>query len=50
MGSQENAVGKVTMQCQLLGLDRDNMNLLLILEQSSGVRVSNVNVCLSIIM
>lgn len=38
VGSQESAVGKVTMQCQLLGLDRENMNLLLILEQSSGVR------------
>ena len=42
VGSQESAVGKVTMQCQLLGLDRENMNLLLILDQSSGVRVSSV--------
>ena len=40
VGSQESAVGKLTMQCQLLGLDRENMNLLLVLDQSSGVNVS----------
>lgn len=40
VGSQDSAVGKLTTQCQLLGLDRENMNLLLVLDQSSGVNVS----------
>jgi len=35
--SQESPLGRLTMQCQLLGLERDTMNVLLDLSQSPGM-------------
>ena len=40
VGSRNSTIGKLTMQCQMLGLDRDNLNALLDLSQSAGMSVS----------
>lgn len=40
VGNRGSSVGKLSMQCQLLGLDRENLNVLLDLSQSAGMSVS----------
>ena len=40
VGSRNSTIGKLTMQCQMLGLDRDDLNALLDLSQSAGMSVS----------
>ena len=40
VGSKDSPLGKLSMQCMMLGLDRANMNVLLELNSSSGTSVS----------
>ena len=40
VGSKDSSVGKLTMQCAMLGLDRTNLNVLLELSSSAGTSVS----------
>ena len=40
VGSRKSSVGKLSMQCQMLGLDRENLNVLLDLSSSAGMSVS----------
>lgn len=41
VGNKHSALGKLTMSCQMLGLDRESMNVLLDLNSSAGTRVSS---------
>ena len=40
VGSKDSSVGKLSMQCMMLGLDRSSLNVLLELSSSAGVSVS----------
>ena len=40
VGSADSPIGKLTMQCAMLGLDRTNLNVLLELSSSAGTSVS----------